>query len=144
MMAAIWAFIRSPLGGPILGGALIAVLIAAAVEWGVGTWKISDLEHQLEVAQAQINDPATGYAARLASCQVNVRTLREAFDDLNGQIERLGAELTRQDALARQLMIQAAEEARGARNRADAILALSSPPPAEQCKAARELLKVSP
>jgi hypothetical protein len=140
-MAAIWLFLKSPLGAGLLLAALFVTLIGGTVDGLVLRWEKSALQSQVDGLQDQINNPKTGWRAQLTTCQGNEASL-------NGALGKVSDSFTawRQADAVRQAQIDAAlaglgKDAATARTAADKILALQ--PKGDICQAALGLLRAS-
>lgn len=134
-------------GGWILYAVVFAVGLSAGGVGGfkTGQWSESTTILNLKQDKADlsdsINNSKTGWAVRQAQCQTNVATISSGFDRMAGDIRKLGDDTAAANAANAKLMATAATEARGARVRADQVLNLPRPAPAEACTVAAKILK---
>lgn len=73
-------------------GAAGVVVLALAFLLATSYMENRSLANQRNKLSQQINDPKTGYIAKLAQAQSNVVILTMALDEQNKKIEKLGAE----------------------------------------------------
>jgi hypothetical protein len=114
----------------ILGGLydkLIAggLAVALAVSIGVNikqAFDKRDLRTQVSTLDKQINDPKTGYVARLGTCRANVATLEKALSDQNESIAISAAKGAQAIARATEAVADAQEITRDAQRRVDRAL----------------------
>lgn len=147
-LVSLFGSIGSSIGG---GWILYAIIFAVGLSAGgiggfkAGQWSeaptISNLKQDKADLSDSINNTKTGWAVRQAQCQTNVATISSGFDRMAGSIRDLGDKTAAANAANAKLMATAATEARGARARADQVLNLPRPAPADVCTGAAKVLK---
>lgn len=142
------AWLTGKIAGPVFAGTSALLLIALITTGAVAHFRIADRDATIrsrdgDIAHLResIDEPLTGWAARLGQCQANFRTVSAGFDQMAASIKRLGQETVAAAAAAKRAADAAAAESRDARMRADQILALPAPAAAEACTSAARLLK---
>lgn len=73
-----------------------------------------------------INDPVTGWAAKLNTCQGSVASLQAGIDGQNHAVDALAVESNRRTSLANKMVAAAREDALQAQIKAGGILAAKS------------------
>lgn len=140
-MGTIIGFLTGKIAGPLFAGTTALLLVALAITVGVYHFELSNETARADRLDDSINNTSTGWAVRNAQCETNVKTLGSGLDRMAGDIKKLGDDTAAANAAAAKLMANAASEARGARVRADQVLALPRPAPADACKGAARVLK---
>lgn len=147
-LASLLGSVGSSFGGSWIVYAVIAAVIFAAggaTGFKAGQWSeaptISNLKQDKAELSDSINNTKTGWAVRQAQCQTNVATISAGFDRMAGSIRDLGDKTAAANTANAKLMAAAASEARGARERADQVLNLPRPAPADACTGAAKVLK---
>lgn len=99
--------------------------VALAVSIGFNVKQAFDKRDQrIEIAalDKQINDPKTGFVARLGTCRANVSTLEKAITDQNESIAVAAAKGARAIAKATEAVAEAKTITRDAQKRVDEAL----------------------
>jgi len=91
MIAAILAFMGTRLGGGI-AAAIAAVLVLGL---GVQTARLAGAHGDVAKLTDRIENPRTGYIAKLSTCQGNVAGLESAVKAQNNAVAAMGAESAR-------------------------------------------------
>ena len=140
-MSTILKFLVGPIAGPLFGGVALFLLAAVGTEYAVLSWKIASLEADKAKLQDSIGNAKTGYLATIAQCEVNAGTYSKSLDRLAGEVKTLANDTAARDKAnaARMSALNGATQA--VRLRADQILALPKPAPANACAAATAVLR---
>lgn len=143
-MGKIIGFVTGPLAGYVFGGALAVFAIVFAVTVGVYHWKLGAMTTERDGYRERIENPTTGYVARMAQCGTNVATLQTGLSRLTIEVKALADETRNRDKKISEALEKAGAQAAGARRSADKLLALPAPAPvgsAEACRAGAAILK---
>ena len=131
------ALITGPLGRWIGGLLIVGALLFGIHHHG----DTQGAARERAKADRAINDPVTGWKARLGQCQANVAEQGRAIDAQNAAVGAWKAESLRRSAEAAKAVQQAQRATVAANQRAGAILAAK--PGAEQCASAEALIMES-
>jgi hypothetical protein len=132
---AAWSALTSRLAGPIAAG----VAVALAVTLGMARLELAHARRQAQAAEAAVTAPVTGWAARLATCQGNGRSLQAALDGQNAAVAALKRDSAARVAASTKAASAARKTAQAAQAHAAAILA-ARPTSADACAAADALI----
>lgn len=124
----------------VLGCAILLPLaVTASWNWGVAHRDAARIERDRKGLDLALNDPVTGYVARLSTCQVSLRGAEASIGRQNAAIESL--RLAGEQATARAAAsVQAAQDrARSAERAAQSILQERPREGEGQCDAAFRL-----
>lgn len=102
-----------------IGASAAALVIGVAL--GVTTIQKNNAVKRADGLAQQIDDPITGYRARLSSCEANVDLLDGEIAKQNDAIERVGAESAARVAQAQAGLAAARRDAADARYRAERL-----------------------
>lgn len=119
MIATAWRLLGSPLAGRI--GAAMAVLLGL-LAMAQCTAKGAALK-QVDRLTAQITEPKTGYAARLAQANTNYSTCRTALSKQTDEVDRVSREGRQRVAQAETALKAARSDVEALERRAAAMLA---------------------
>lgn len=134
-MTAFLAILTSRLAGPIASTlALVLTLFLVAT----CTQKAA-LDRRVDTLTAQIDDPKTGWRARLSQCKDNVTVLDAAVAGQNASIAAMKAESDAASARAAEA-VKAAQVA-STKARRDAVAIMARRPTGDVCESALALLR---
>ena len=136
-MSALLAFVMGPVGRWI-GVALAVVALLVGVHHHGDS---QGAAREKAKAERAVNDPVTGWRARLNQCQTNVKTLDAAVTAQNGAVAAFKADSLRRSAEAAKALTQARKATVAANQRIGALMAAK--PGADQCKSAEALIMES-
>jgi hypothetical protein len=81
------SFLTKPLAGVIASATAAALALALTFVWASGKAAEHALKARIAVLERSIDDPKTGWRARLGQCRDNGAALQASIDDQNGRIE---------------------------------------------------------
>ncbi|OGT54671.1 MAG: hypothetical protein A3E01_09985 [Gammaproteobacteria bacterium RIFCSPHIGHO2_12_FULL_63_22] len=133
--------LAGPIIGPLTTAATVALGLALAFVWIRDRVVIGRLERQVTELHQQIDDPATGWRARLSTCQTNGVTLTEAIGRQNTAVEEMQRNADAIAASARAAVAAVRAEGTKAASAATNILSRPRPAAGDECRAAFDLLR---
>ena len=135
-MAAILKLLLGPLGSIAFGVSALVLgfmLLGARVE-------LSALRSDVAALEARIDDPLTGFVARLAQCQTNVNNGLDVIERNNADIAARDAEAARHQAEFDAVNAELRRERAEAERRVGAILAATARPNETVCAFADRII----
>jgi uncharacterized membrane protein len=82
-MTLVLGWLTSKLAGPIAGALALLFLVFGLVQWS----EKKGVEHRVDTLQAQIDNPTTGWRAKLGTCSTNVDRLDAALTSQSAATE---------------------------------------------------------
>lgn len=128
-------FLGSLMGKIAIG--VCAMLLVALVDRSI---RVHNLRNDVAELTDRIENPETGYIARLATCHANVTTLRGSIDEQNAAIDGLKRESAARTAEAEAELAKARTAISAAERRAGTILASRRLPNETSCAHASRLI----
>lgn len=136
-MITLLGFITGPVGRWIALALAVLALLAGVHHHGV----TQGAAREKAKADRAINDPVTGWRARLNQCQANVKTLDGAVKAQNAAVAAWKAESAQRSEAAAKAVTEARKATVAANQRIGALMAAKSG--ADQCKSAEALIMES-